>query len=82
MILNGYHLEEKARIMAACYSINYVRDGCPMRGGQLVCGPSPVLRCIIPISRGLRDPNEDNQLSCGCAVLHYSNALVETTLLK
>ena len=33
MILNMYYLEEKARVMAARYRINYARDGCPMRGG-------------------------------------------------
>ena len=80
MILNGYHLEEKARIMAACYSINYARDGCPRGGGHLDCAPSPTLGCIIPMRRGPRDPNEDNRLPCGCGVLHYSNALVEMPL--
>jgi len=78
--MNRYYLEEKARIMAACYSINYARDGCLMRGGQLVCAPSSVLGSIIPMSRGPKDPDEDNRLSCGRAVLHYSNALVEITL--
>jgi len=49
-IMNMYYLEEKARVMAGCYSINYARDGCLMRGGQLVCAPSPILGCIIPMS--------------------------------
>ena len=50
MILNGYYLKEKTRVMVACYNINYARDGCPMRGSQLVRAPSPVLGCVIPMS--------------------------------
>jgi len=82
MILNGYYLEGKARIIAACHSINYARDGCLMRGGQLICASSLVLGCIMPMSRGPRDPDEDNRLPCGRAVLHYSNAFGEITLLE
>ena len=82
MILNGYYFEEKGRVMAACYSINYARDGCLMRGGQLVCAPSSVLGSIIPMSRGPKDPDEDNRLPCGRSVLHYFNALDQIILLK
>jgi len=62
MIPNGYYLKGKVRIMATCYSINYARDGCPMRGDQLDCAPSPVLGCIIHMRRSPRDPDEDNRL--------------------